>query len=203
MSGNLAVLPNALGAAQPPAAQPSPLPHGVMSTMAAHTSMLASRADQMKEHISAQQDMKSELDKLLSKGVDIQPGDVMDAATRLIAHGADPAGLAATLAELPQGGEALSQWVMQRDQKVTQEMAQAKGMSDLAHHDAAVAGLHGLMADHIVHGPLAGAAAKPTAGNSPSAVLPPSGGANALTSPPPPAAQPSLMPPAGVPPNGH
>ncbi len=90
--------------------------------------------------------MDQGFEKLLAKGMDIQPEDVIDEAADLIDKGADPQALAGQLAQMPtSGGEALYQWVEQLAQGIEASIQNVHTSHEQARHGLAVSSLHQLM----------------------------------------------------------
>ena len=89
--------------------------------------------------------VRAELDKLTSLGDTVTSEDVIQAAGRLVAAGLTPMAMAGLLADMPEGGQALANWVAVHDQDVTQREAQLAPVHALVRHQVGVTGLHSLM----------------------------------------------------------
>ena len=101
------------------------------------------------------------MDKLLVMGEAVEPDDVIETASDLVARGLDPRQLAALLASMPPtGGEALAQWVEQQDQQLRQQEALATKAHEATRHQLAVQALH-VMGTASMEAAGAGASAGP------------------------------------------
>lgn len=91
----------------------------------------------------------SQLAELASMGDAVTPEDVVKGAGALVGHGADPMQMAGLLADLPQGGEAISSWLQAHAQTIAQSTAALDQKLAMARHEAGVAALHGIAMHHI------------------------------------------------------
>jgi hypothetical protein len=100
---------------------------------------------------------RSELDALTKLGDSATIEDVLKGAGKIIAEGGDPKQIMALIAgnpqggqsAMPQGGQALASWLMEKDQMLKQQEQQLIPMQALAAHHMGVAGMHMLLADRI------------------------------------------------------
>ena len=109
--------------------------------------------------------IRTELDQLTKLGDTVTSEDVIQSAGRLVASGATPMEMASLLADMPEGGQALANWIAQQDQAVTQREAQVAPLHALARHQVGVTGLHSLM-QQMQAGPSAGPAPLPMTGGA-------------------------------------
>ena len=113
--------------------------------------------------------VRQALDRLADKGDMVTPEGVIAEASKLVAHGLDPAMLAGILADMPQegGGEALGAWVTGHAVTMAQMEQQLSQARAVAQHNLGVAAVHVLTAHDVgraVAGPEPEAPA--TGGNS-------------------------------------
>src|SRR5271167_2300274 len=121
MSGTLqpapqATLPGPLASA--PAGIPATGSTGssMLDSLEANHNQMAAQASKAKEAARMSKLAVAEFDKLTQLGDTVSPDDVIQAASKMVASGGDPAALAGSLADMPaNGGAALAAWVQQRD----------------------------------------------------------------------------------------
>lgn len=102
--------------------------------------------------------IQGQLAKLAKLGDTVTPENVIESAGEIVAGGVDPMEMANTLADMPQGGVALSAWVQQhlaQQNALAQQLAQHHA---LARHELGASAMR-MMAGH--HGDLAGAPPHP------------------------------------------
>lgn len=123
------------------------MPHGDLLKQLgqAHTGAVT-QWDKMKEGQAALKNTREQLDKLVALGDMVTGDDVLDAATELVASGQSAATLAGLLADMPQDGPSLQQWILSQDQRVEQQEQAVEQGAKLAQHQVAVTAaqlLHG------------------------------------------------------------
>jgi hypothetical protein len=122
----------------------APRPPLMSALQGAHESASAmyKKTGEASDHVET---MVGELGDLAKLGPSVTPDDVIDAAGRLAANSASsPHELAAALADMPEGGEALASWVqqhLQRYQQMAQQVAQAHAV---IRHETAVSAMRRL-----------------------------------------------------------
>lgn len=92
---------------------------------------------------------RQELATLSALGDQVTPEDVIKGAGALVGKGADPMEMAGLLADMPQGGQALSSWLQQHEAKLGQNEQALQQQLGTARHTAAMAALHSLAMNHI------------------------------------------------------
>lgn len=138
---------------QGPEATPAPaLPegHGPMADAidAAHDSAKA-QLGKLKNAVSMVDSIRREMGELSKLGDMVTPEDVIRGAGALVGEGADPGHLAALLADMPQGGQAIQGWLSQHEQVLGQNEGLIKSQLGLARHALGVAAFHKLAMHHI------------------------------------------------------
>lgn len=95
--------------------------------------------------------ISSELSQLMEMGDMVEPGDVTEAAARIVAAGVDAKQMAGVLSSMPSGssGDALAAWVAQSSQELMQKQEQLQPALAEARHDMGVAGLQ-MVAGHSI-----------------------------------------------------
>lgn len=118
------------------------MPHGQLldSLNDAHSQAVA-QWDNMKAAGQQLGVMRQELDKLTSLGDMVTADDVLKASGRLVAAGQSASKIAGLLADMPQDGPSLQQWVAMHDEMIAEREAAVKQMSEQARHQVAVTGL--------------------------------------------------------------
>lgn len=144
-----------LGANAPAASPPSVSPHhDMLADM--HKAAMAKYNSIAKAHELAEE-IREELDELVSKGEAISDEDVLDSMARLVGKGADPQQLGALMAggngqpPMPQGGPGLAQWAQNMDQMLTQKEEALAAPMAAARMEALASAVHLLIAHHV-HG---------------------------------------------------
>lgn len=105
--------------------------------------------------------MLGTMDGLSKLGDLVTPEDVMKGAGEIVGHGGDPMQIAGLLADMPQGGEAIAQWLSGNVEKLQGAKANLDQAMAGAQHEAGVAALHSIAMHHI--GQAYGAGAPPAA----------------------------------------
>lgn len=92
--------------------------------------------------------IKAQLDQLSALGDTITPEDVIVATGRLVGLGLSPNSLAGMLADMPQKGDLLAQWIAERDADIAQRSAQLDFVTRGVRQQIGVGAMHGLMIHH-------------------------------------------------------
>lgn len=128
--------------------------------------------------------IRTEMDNLAQMGDAVSVDDVVKSAGRLVAHGVTPMGMATILAEMPPGGEALRQWIAEKDLMIGQREQEAKLALGGLRHELGTTSLR-LLAGHAVKdgmeapGPLAPNQPGQAPAPAPNPLAPQEGTANA------------------------
>lgn len=85
---------------------------------------LESLHNKVTESVTKMDKLRLGLGKLAKMGDTVTQDDVIGEAGELVAHGLDPMAIASVLADMPQDGQPLAQWVTQRAQAATQKEQQ-------------------------------------------------------------------------------
>ena len=104
----------------------------------------------IKEGLGHLENLRSGLDGLMKLGDLVTQDDVVKAGAALVGKGFGSHEIAALLADMPQGGEALQQWIAMHDFQLRQMEMQAKAVMQQASHQMGVDALHVLMQDHMM-----------------------------------------------------
>lgn len=126
---------------------PDPGPIGKAVGMA-HTTAKA-QYQKLAESSSRLDDVRQQLDRLQGMGDAVEQDDVIKAAGLLVGKGLSPMAMAGLLADMPEGGEALTAWVAQQAQQVTQREQQLAPLKSGARQALGSAALHSLALDHV------------------------------------------------------
>lgn len=92
------------------------------------------------------------LQELYKLGDGVTAEDVIQEAAKLVSSGSSPTEMAAALADMPQGGQALAGWVQQKLATTVQSMQKVQSAHAIARHEMGVSGLR-LLAAHAGAGP--------------------------------------------------
>lgn len=120
--------------ARPPGAPaPTPAPHPKQQQLLDQEDQLAHQFLMLKEGQRQMQIMRQQLDKLVAMGDTVTQDAVVDATAAMVAAGAPAIKMATTLADMPEGTEALQAWVEQHsqalqpaEQKLSQALSQTR-----------------------------------------------------------------------------
>lgn len=105
---------------------------------------------QTSKHIAMLDKVDAGLQNLAKLGDSITTDNVIEEAGNLIGAGFGPHDMAAMLADMPQGGQALAAWVQQHVQAVEANRAQATQMHDVIRHEVGVSAANMLL-HHPAH----------------------------------------------------
>lgn len=89
------------------------------------------------------------LDSLMALADTVTPQDVVGEAGKLVALGLDPVQIAGMLADMPEEGDLLVEWIAQQDQGIHAREAQLAQMTQAVRHDLGVSAMRDLMAHHF------------------------------------------------------
>jgi hypothetical protein len=163
--------------APPPKLAPAGALHDDLG--AAHDQALA-KFDKISAAQKSLGQIATELTKLVSLGDLVTMEEVLGAAATLTGAGQDPRAMAGLLAEMPENGPALAQWLQQKLGSLQEKTAQLVPAGRMAQHDVGVAALRQLAAHSLAAPPQAPAGAgSPLTVNSGQGPIPGPGG-NAL-----------------------
>lgn len=137
-------------------APPPPVP---MTDMHDQLEMMQAQYSQLMSIRGLLDKIRVELTSLQKLGDLVTSEDVVRGAGNLVAAGANPADMAALLSSMPEGGQALQQWISGNAEMVGQKEGELDGPLQMMRHELGVAALRTLAADHL--------------GNPPSASSPP------------------------------
>lgn len=145
----LAPAPSGAPAPQPQAGT-MPEAHSQLETSVqqAHSGA-AAKVSKLKEALAQADNIRGELAGLSAMGDNVTAEDVIKGAGNLVGKGGDPMAMASLLADMPQGGQALSTWLGQHTQQLGANEQQIKQQLALAQHDAGSAALHVIAMHHI------------------------------------------------------
>jgi hypothetical protein len=118
--------------------------------------------EQTSKAVTQMDHVRKGLERLSDRGDMVTPEDVIAEASKLVAHGIDPAALASILADMPQegGGEALGGWVTAHAVSAAQAEQQLMQARAVAQHELGVSAVHMLTA-HDVHRAVTGPGPQP------------------------------------------
>lgn len=148
------------------------MPDALQAMMANHSAN-KTQLGKVEESKGRLEVIRQNLDSLLELGDNVTPEDVVKAAGGIVAGGMDAKSIAGMLADMPQGGEALSQWVKTHDADVTQRITQMQQAHSASLHQMGASAMDLLM-HHAGQGP-GQAPADPMA-----SMMPPTGNSNPL-----------------------
>ena len=89
--------------------------------------------------------VRKQLTALAELGDNVTTDDVIDAAGKLVSQGIAPHDMAVLLSDMPEGGQALAQWVSQHAEGAAQREQQVKGMHSISQHELGVSAARVLM----------------------------------------------------------
>lgn len=79
--------------------------------------------------------IKNVLGKLVSMGDMVTQEDVIKSASKIVAAGVEPKGIAAMLADMPEKGELIAPWLAQHQEEIAQKEQQLDSvMGEVQHH---------------------------------------------------------------------
>lgn len=153
MANDLGVGAPAGPMAQPqgmPPGAPSAMPQGAPPAEAPQTNLL-SEYQKLRQAGAMLGAVRQGLDKLTSLADTVTPQDVVTEAGKLVALGLDPVQIAGMLADMPQEGDLLVEWIAQQDGGIRQRQQQLDQMTQAVRHDLGVESMRGLMAHHFAN----------------------------------------------------
>src|SRR6202012_2972788 len=93
--------------------------------------------------------IRTGLGALTKMGSAVTPEDVIEGAGKLVAGGESPMEVASLLADMPQGGEALTAWLAEHTATTAAKEAQIKSVHEAARHQLGVSSIHALAAHSL------------------------------------------------------
>lgn len=135
---------------QPVVQSTLPFAHSPLeATMQKAHSAASAQVTKLTEARNIQDHMRTTIEGLAGMGDSVTPEDVIKGAGSIVSKGGDAMALAGLLADMPQGGQALSSWLAQNESKLQASEQQLNQQLALARHDAGSAALHLIAMQHI------------------------------------------------------
>lgn len=110
---------------------------------------LAAGYDKLQEAQGTLQKVRGVMDQLAGLMDTVTAEDVIEGAGVLVANGLDPVAVAGLLAEMPDGGEQLAEWIATHDQQMKEREAQLAQVSTVLRQRLGTAALAGLADDRV------------------------------------------------------
>lgn len=160
-----------------------PAPTGLLKGLSNELAATKAQWNKVRGVLSVTTMAKEELGELQKLGPTVGAEDVIESAGRIVGNGMSPQEMAAELANLPQGGQAIAGWLADTETKLGGQQTQLEAIAEGLRHQMAVQATHVLLA-HDMH---AKAQAAPMGG--PLAAGSPQASPEALAGGPPPTEQ--------------